>query len=242
MGAVTTPSIESLSLDDSPTVPASPTRWGLLDAGVWWVFAQVGPAVVLGVVYGADIPDVIPVPALFGLSTALWFAYGIGPLLSTRARGNGPVADLGAAVRRREFVIGLVVGLVTQAALIPLYLPIERFVDEDPSEAARELIGRAESGFEYGLLAFMVVVAAPLVEEIFYRGLLLRGLLRSIGAWPAIVVQSAIFAFSHFQALQFPGLFVFGVVSGWLATKTGRLGASWAMHVAFNGVALALVS
>ncbi len=230
-----------LSLLDAPSVPPSPTRWGVGDAGLWWVVAQIGPALVIGAVYGNDIPDSIPVLSLFAFSIALWFAYGIGPLISARFRGNGPVGDFGMVLRPPEIGIGLAVGVATQLALIPLYLPINQFIDEDPSEAARELIGRADGALELGLLSVMVVIAAPLVEEIFYRGLLLRGLIRVIGQWPAIVIQAAIFAFSHLQALQFPGLFVFGVVAGWLATKTGRLGASWAMHVAFNAFALVLV-
>jgi hypothetical protein len=52
--------------------------------------------------------------------------------------------------------------------------------------------------------------------------------------WASVVVGAAVFAAMHLEALQFLGLFVFGLVAGALAYRTGRLGASIAAHVGFN--------
>ncbi len=227
-------------------MPATPARWSIRHAGALWVLAQLAPlfvgGAILAIAYGSDLPDPLPVRALIAFQIGLWAVYGLGPIVATQRLGEGPVADLGARVERSDIGLGVAVGLATQVALIPLYIPIGWFVDEDPSQAARDLVDRVSSNLEWGLLTVMVVVAAPLVEELFYRGLVLRALQPLTGTWPAIIIQAAVFAFSHLQPLQFIGLFVFGVVAGWLAVKTGRLGASWAMHVAFNGLALVLVS
>lgn len=234
-----------LTLADAPSVPVSSVRWSIRHAGALWVLAQLAPlfigGAIVAIVYGSDLPDPLPIRAIIAFQIGLWVVYGLGPIVTTKQLGDGPVADLGARITTQDIGLGVAVGLATQIALIPLYIPIGWFVDEDPSEAARELVDRVSSNLEWGLLTVMVVVAAPLVEELFYRGLVLRALQPLTGTWPAIIIQAAVFAFSHLQPLQFAGLFVFGVVAGWLAVKTGRLGASWAMHVAFNGLALVLV-
>jgi uncharacterized protein len=81
------------------------------------------------------------------------------------------------------------------------------------------------------------VVCAPVVEELFYRGLLLRSLdKRGIQPWLSVVLSALLFAGMHFEALQFAGLFLFGIVLALLVHRTGRLGpAIWA-HAAFNAV------
>ena len=85
------------------------------------------------------------------------------------------------------------------------------------------------------MLVFLVVIGAPLAEEVFYRGLLLRSLRkRGLGTVAAVLISSAVFALSHFQAIQLPALFVFGLVAAMLAVKTGRLGPSIWAHVGFN--------
>ncbi|MDQ1494218.1 MAG: protease family protein, partial [Actinomycetota bacterium] len=89
------------------------------------------------------------------------------------------------------------------------------------------------------LLILVVAVAAPIVEEIFFRGLVLRSLERRMSRGWAIVVSSAVFGAAHFEPLQFPALFLFGLVAAILATRTGRLGPGIWAHVAFNAVAVA---
>jgi membrane protease YdiL (CAAX protease family) len=95
------------------------------------------------------------------------------------------------------------------------------------------------------VLAVLVCVGSPFVEELFFRGLLLRALLgsfqelgRRLGPAVSIVVTALVFALVHFEALQFLGLAGFGVVLGILAWRTGRLGPSIVAHMAFNTVTI----
>ena len=84
------------------------------------------------------------------------------------------------------------------------------------------------------LLIVVVVFGAPVVEELFFRGLALRAFERRLGRWVGLVVSSLVFGLVHFQPLQFPALVMFGLIAGWLAQRDGRLGrAIWA-HVGFN--------
>jgi membrane protease YdiL (CAAX protease family) len=84
------------------------------------------------------------------------------------------------------------------------------------------------------LLVAIVAIAAPVVEELFYRGLWLRSVERRLGTAAAVGVSSVVFAAVHFQPYDFPALLGFAVVVAVLTVRTGRLGpAIWA-HVVFN--------
>ena len=101
------------------------------------------------------------------------------------------------------------------------------------SEPARELVDKA-TGFGVFLLFLVVVVGAPVVEEIFFRGLTLKAFEKKMGSRSAAIVSSLFFAIAHLQLVQFPALLLFGLVAVYLVRKHDRLGrAVWA-HVGFN--------
>ncbi|MGH9150568.1 MAG: lysostaphin resistance A-like protein, partial [Acidimicrobiales bacterium] len=166
-----------------------------------------------------------------------------GSALLSRLRGTGRLgADVGLRLRPVDLVVGAVAGAVASRVLVALvYLPLERccpdLVDRVDDEA-RELVDLAQ-GPGLLLLAVLTVVGAPLVEEIFFRGVLQVALVRRLGAVAGVGVASVAFALVHFQALQFPALVLFGVVAGTLAHRAGRLGPAVVTHVAFNGIAVA---
>jgi len=123
--------------------------------------------------------------------------------------------------------------------LLPaVYWPLLRLLDkstDDLSEPARALSDRAGSPAGWVVLGLMVIVGAPIVEELFYRGLLLRSLeKRGWPDWAGVVGSATLFGLMHFQVLQFIGLFLFGVVLAVIARRTGRLGMAMWAHAGFN--------
>lgn len=217
--------------------------WGLGDALRLWVAQFVGSAIwvllLVGVFYGGTAPSPIPVWLLAIGQIPLWLCYGLGPVITTRTKGNGPVIDLGARVERNDLPVGVAIGVVLQLAVLPIiYWPILRFVDTDPGESARELVDEANGIVSVLVLTVVVAVAAPLFEEFFFRGLLFRGLLRRFSPAAAVVLSSAGFALVHIEPILFPGTFVLGVVAAIASLKTGRLGPAWGMHLGFNAITL----
>jgi len=79
---------------------------------------------------------------------------------------------------------------------------------------------------------------APVVEELFYRGLLLRSLERSLPRAAALVTSALIFGAVHFELRLLPGLFIAGLVFGWLVQRSGRLGPGIFAHIGFNSVTI----
>jgi ABC-2 type transport system permease protein len=87
----------------------------------------------------------------------------------------------------------------------------------------------------------VAVVAAPVVEEFLFRGILYRGLRRVCSAGWAVVLSALLFALVHP-----PGgagaVFGMGLVAAVVLEKTGRLWAAMLVHGIYNGVAVALMS
>lgn len=175
---------------------------------------------------------------------ALWTGFLGAVVLAARRDGSGSVRrDFGLSTRWRDAMVGVPVGLVCQLVVVPLlYLPFRELIDVDDLERpARELAEKAH-GVGFVLLAVVLAVGAPIVEELFFRGLLLRSLSRRFGDRWGLAGSSVAFAAVHFQLLQFPALLVVGVVFGFLAQRYGRLGPSMSAHAAFNGIVVAALA
>ena len=87
------------------------------------------------------------------------------------------------------------------------------------------------------LMWLALVVGAPLAEEIFFRGFLLKGLLHSrLGPTGAIVVTSAVWSGFHLQydLYGITIIFLTGLVFGFSRLRTGSLYPAIAMHALMN--------
>lgn len=86
-----------------------------------------------------------------------------------------------------------------------------------------------------GLMAFAAVIAAPLCEEIVFRGYFYPVLKKFSGVWPAALCSALVFAGAHGSLTAFLPLFLFGCLLVLIYEKTGSLWASIAVHLCFNG-------
>jgi len=99
------------------------------------------------------------------------------------------------------------------------------------------------SWLAFAVFACSAVIAAPIFEELAFRGMLQRTLADRVGQRGAIVGQAAAFAAYHlFPWLGWDnipyalGLFCFGITMGWLARRLRRLGAGCTAHVIANSL------
>jgi membrane protease YdiL (CAAX protease family) len=94
--------------------------------------------------------------------------------------------------------------------------------------------------------AVLIVAAAPLSEEIFFRGFMYAGLRRRLPIWAAALISGAVFGLLHYTDPDsigvVPQLAVLGVLLAWLYERTGSLWPPILLHVVNNGIALAIVS
>ena len=106
---------------------------------------------------------------------------------------------------------------------------------------ARDMVDAAHGAW-FVVLFLIVVVGAPLVEELVYRGFIQGGLQARLGSTWALIITAAWFTIVHLEPIEFPGLFAFALVLGLCCRRTQRLGLSMVTHLAFNATGLLLVA
>jgi membrane protease YdiL (CAAX protease family) len=83
---------------------------------------------------------------------------------------------------------------------------------------------------------FSAVLLAPVVEEIFFRGIIQSMLRQQIGRpWIAVIITATVFGLMHLAVpYSVPPLIFFGITAGYLYERTGRLLAPIVFHMLFN--------
>ncbi len=81
------------------------------------------------------------------------------------------------------------------------------------------------------------VVAAPIAEEVLFRGVFQGSLMKKYGAWGGIFITSVIFGLAHLIPQQMVAATVTGVILGYVYYRTGSLPAVIAIHAANNAFA-----
>jgi len=179
-------------------------------------------------------------------ATAMWIVYLFVTSQFLQVKWNDFRSTIGATFLRRDVAVGIPLGIASQLVLVnAVNWPLARlfpdaFSFEEVSKRASDLVDAAHGGWVV-LLAVVVIVGAPIVEEIVYRGVVQPGLVASWGRTAGIVVTAALFAAIHMQPVEFPGLFAFALVLGWARHSTGTIGMSIVTHMAFNATGLVLV-
>lgn len=90
------------------------------------------------------------------------------------------------------------------------------------------------------LWLIVLVVVAPVFEELFFRGFMIRGMAASrIGATGAVVISSCLWALIHIQydIVGIASIFVLGLMLGVAFLKTGSTLMTMTMHALVNGIA-----
>lgn len=83
--------------------------------------------------------------------------------------------------------------------------------------------------------AFVTVcLLAPVVEEMLFRGIILRSFLHQYPSRPAIAGSAFIFGLAHLNLYQFVTAFLFGLVAGWLYERSRSLWPPILLHAACN--------
>lgn len=220
--------------------PADQVRWGFTDAVVVYLFAVAASAAAFSMASGLVGAGQSVAGQLAGFA-GLWAGFGAGTWAVCQWRGSGSLRrDFGLEARPRDVPVGLIAGIALQLVAVPLVSwPVQQLWDTDISEPARETLNLPGSRFA---LAAAIIVGAPLFEELFFRGLLLRGLARRLADVGAVAASGVLFAATHFRVAQLPALFAVGVAFAVLARQYHRLGPAIAAHVAFNATAVLMVS
>lgn len=119
----------------------------------------------------------------------------------------------------------------TIALLFGIITPISSLIPV-PELIKKALIGLAvQNGFFSFLL---MVIAAPILEELIFRGIILDGLLNKYSPLKSILISSFLFGLVHLNPWQFITGFIIGIFAGWIYYKTRSLSLAIIIHASAN--------
>jgi uncharacterized protein len=81
---------------------------------------------------------------------------------------------------------------------------------------------------------FMIVLAAPILEELLFRGIILEGLLKNYQPYRAIGFSAFLFALIHGNLAQGIGALMIGLLIGWIYWKTESIIPGILIHLLNN--------
>ncbi|WP_419698951.1 CPBP family intramembrane glutamic endopeptidase [Mucilaginibacter sp. NFX135] len=119
--------------------------------------------------------------------------------------------------------IALNIGLERVSEIIPMPLSVQKFFEEMLTKDTFSIIA--------------IVIAAPILEEILCRGIILKGLLKNYSPRKAILISALFFALMHMNPWQaFPAFFG-GLFIGWVYYKTQSVIPGMIIHATNNAAA-----
>ena len=95
-----------------------------------------------------------------------------------------------------------------------------------------------ESDFGFYGAFLKVVVMAPVIEELIFRGVIMHGLMRNYSKFTAVFVSALLFALYHLNPWQLPATFVLGLLLGILMIRTRNIFLCILGHAINNGLVL----
>jgi membrane protease YdiL (CAAX protease family) len=214
--------------------------WGLPDALLCWLAGYLGAILASFPLYaragGTDIDSTL----IFGvILPAQQLTVVLAVVYVSRLKGQKSLAaDFGFRIRLldgKALVIGAMLEILLSLALLPI-------LQLDPDAQHQQLLSdlrEHRDAVTVALFFLGAVVFAPMVEELLFRGILLRALLRKFPPVTAVLGSSVVFALVHYvgdpNTLPFlPALTALGTVLAIAAIKTGDLSTSIWIHAGFN--------
>lgn len=202
---------------------------------------SVALALVFGGVGGITFQlTVLVFPVLLAAVTVAWVAgryrRGAVPALRIRSRRSTRDVVFGAWAGAALFAVVLF-------AVAPLvYFVVGLFTGGPVTPPQQEVLPTTDpSAWQVLLAAAAVVVAAPIGEEIFFRGFLFGSLRGRFGLWLSAAISGAVFAAVHILPLLMPLMFVVGIGLALIYERRGSLVASMAAHAAFNTIGFTFI-
>jgi membrane protease YdiL (CAAX protease family) len=171
----------------------------------------------------------------------LWAGLVFACVFVSQERGTGNIfRDFDFRFRKLDVGLGFAGSIggrmvaMIAASLIPFVFHASRDAKEGPFDLAH--------GFGAWATLFLVAcIGAPLIEELFFRGLMQPRLIALTNEGVGIPLTALLFGAAHMTAWAGPATFVYafsiagaGLVLGLIRHQTGRLGTSIWAHFFFN--------
>lgn len=92
------------------------------------------------------------------------------------------------------------------------------------------------------VLGLSTVVAAPLAEELFFRGFLFGALRERMGVVAALVLSGLVFGLVHIEPSVIVPFWAVGALFAWIYHRSGSLWTTIGAHAIFNGIGFIVIA
>lgn len=178
-------------------------------------------------------------PVIATLAVFTWLGLLSGVFLAGRKTVGGWKAAVNWGWRKTDIPVGIGVGVGLVALSVIVSIVLKAFGVNTDELGNTDIVTNA-TGFWLIFMAFGAVIVAPLVEELMFRGVVLKTAVKSFNVIPGLIVTSVIFGLMHIQDTVASSVYTVsstaavGFCLGVLALKTKRLGSSIVAHGTFN--------
>ncbi len=227
--------------EEHPTLPL-PVAIGAVAV---LIASLIASRFLLDALAGRDWPVLVlaAIGIFVGYGPSVWWCW-----FASRRWGSGRLArDVGLRFRWSDAGWGPIVWIAAFGCELAMLLIVR--LTGIPLIGNTEGVGDVDADRAYVIaLLLTAVIAAPLVEELVFRGVMLRGLLSRVAVVPAVALQAVLFGVAHVDPVRGSGnvglalvLAAVGVGFGGATYLLRRLGPAIIAHAMFNGVVLAIV-
>ncbi|MDH3704931.1 MAG: CPBP family intramembrane metalloprotease [Acidimicrobiia bacterium] len=254
------PPPDGRSWSSLPPPPPPPSRWGFGDVLLGAVFI-LGVASVAGVlsVLIVGIPEATDTetasdlladePAVLVSSVLAQQLAMIGWVVwVARRKGQGVVREFGFRFRWIDLAIGLGAAVAALVVTNVVITALSAWANVDTVDNA-DFIDAPDQGLWIIPIVLMVVVGAPLSEELFFRGLVFRAAEKRWTTGLGIAVSTVAFALVHVitgvtaaeNLILVAGIAIFGIALAVVTAQFRRLGPAIVAHALINGSTVAAI-
>lgn len=196
------------------------------------------------------------------MQTGMLLAVFFGLVRAHQLMENG-IPTLG--LKLKQIPTGLGAGFIAALLSFPfillfnmLFTNLRTVIDQVPDPISHTTLHVLETAIKDNQIAviaaifFMAVIAAPIIEEIIFRGIIQTAIFHIMqkpgnglspviisekSRWWPIISTSSIFTAVHISAVEWhalPSLFILSLTFGYVYERTGNLYASITLHLLFN--------
>jgi len=219
-------------------------RWSAMTV-LLGILVAVGTLLIGTIVVAAFDPEIETDAGTYAVQLIVGLAFAGTAIAFAASEVGGRIrealARLGIGEITKRIVVIAALGWLTYLACAALLVPI---LQPEQQDVTRELGADTESVLSLIIAGFLIIIVAPLSEELFFRGFMFAGLRRSMDIWPAAIISGAIFGSLHLSggnvgvAIQ---LSIFGVILAYLYERSGSLWAPILTHTLNNTIAFVLL-
>ncbi len=210
--------------------------WQVLIVGFFFIGQFVLP-LLLGILNINPVNSSLRIKALYVLSTYILMAGGGISVLYFSIKSFFPLPQdwFKFKLNSNWFIWGFA-GYLVAIPLVLLVSLINQQIWQGQGGSNPLLFLALQSKDKVALAVFLVTasIAAPIFEEIMFRGFLLPSLTRYVSVTGAILISGLIFAVAHLSLSEVLPLATLGIVLGFVYTRSRNLLAPMLLHCLWN--------